>query len=182
MVDLIDFFCERIKITFSEEIENFLKRKIYRMLKWSLRKIFEKLFLFCFAFFLTKELSFCHKLWFCYLYMIFIYLRYFKLWMFFRSNNDSLKYLRLTLSGWKDIAIWKSEFVAKNSVPFQFTYSSYCAWGKYHILTIRCFSYFSSILRTWKIFYWYLFVNWTLSQIIYINIYQGVIQKLFVFY
>jgi len=32
---------------------------------------------------------------------------------YFRSNNDSLKYQRLTPSGCKDIAIWKSEFVAK---------------------------------------------------------------------
>ena len=31
----------------------------------------------------------------------------------FRSNNDSLKYQRLTQSGCEDIAIWKSEFVAK---------------------------------------------------------------------
>ena len=32
---------------------------------------------------------------------------------YFRSNNDSLKYQRLTPSGCKDMTIGKSEFVTK---------------------------------------------------------------------
>jgi len=32
---------------------------------------------------------------------------------YFRSDNNSLKYQRLTPSRCKDIAIWKSEFVVK---------------------------------------------------------------------
>ena len=40
-------------------------------------------------------------------------LRYFKLWIILDKKNDSLKYQRLTPSGCKDIAIWKSEVVAK---------------------------------------------------------------------
>ena len=63
-----------------------------------------------------KELSFGHKLWFSYPYIFSFQCRRPKIFQtmnYFRSNNDSLKYLRLTPPGCKDIAIWKSEFVAK---------------------------------------------------------------------
>ena len=64
----------------------------------------------------SKELSFCHKLWFSYPYIFAFQCRrpyLFQTMNHFRSNNDSLKYHRLTPLGCKYIAIWKSEFVAK---------------------------------------------------------------------
>ena len=64
----------------------------------------------------VKELSFCHKLWFSYPYIFAFQCRRPKIFQtmnYFRSNNDSLKYYRLKPSCCKEIAIWKSEFLAK---------------------------------------------------------------------
>ena len=66
---------------------------------------------FCFQ---AKELSFCHKLWFSYPYIFAFQCRRPKIFQtmnYFRWNNDSLKYHRLTPSCCKYIAIWKSEFL-----------------------------------------------------------------------
>ena len=41
---------------------------------------------------------------------------------FVRSKNTSLKYQRFTTLGSKDIGIWKSEFVEKDSIPVQNIY------------------------------------------------------------
>jgi len=62
----------------------------------------------------VKELSFCHKLWFSYPYILSFQCRTPKIFQtmnYFRSNNDSLKYHRLTPSCCIYIAIWKSEFL-----------------------------------------------------------------------
>ena len=56
---------------------------------------------------------------------------------YFRSNNNSLKYQRLTPSGCKDIAIWKSEFVAKTQ--------------------FLCFRYFTSEIFIKKSIYIYIY-------------------------
>ena len=66
--------------------------------------------------FLTKEMSFCHKLKFVHLYIFAIQCRrpfIFQTINYVRSNGLSLKYQRFTSSGWKDIGFSKFEFVAK---------------------------------------------------------------------
>ena len=60
---------------------------------------------------LVKKLSFCPTLWFSYPYIQTI--------NHFRSNYDSLKYQRFTPSGCKDVALLKSEFVAKTQFLYE---------------------------------------------------------------
>jgi len=58
----------------------------------------------------TKELSLCHKLWFSNTYIFAIQWcrpQIFQTINSVRSNNQSLKYLRFTVSGFKDIGIRK---------------------------------------------------------------------------
>ena len=64
----------------------------------------------------TKELSFCHKLWFSNSYNLATHsLRplIFQTINSLRSNSLSLKYQRFTPSGCKDIGVRKCKFVAK---------------------------------------------------------------------
>ena len=64
----------------------------------------------------TKELSFCHRLWFSNFNIIATQCSkplIFQTMNAVRSNNVSLKNQRFTSSGYKDIRITKIEFVAK---------------------------------------------------------------------
>ena len=63
-----------------------------------------------------KILSFCHKLWFSNPYIFAIQSlrpKLFQSIIFFRSIQSSLKYLRITPSGYRNIVIRTFEFVAK---------------------------------------------------------------------
>ena len=104
-----------------------------------------------------KELNFCHKLkssfpssdlnifaiWWCKLLI-------FPTWIILSISINSLKYLRSTTLGYKDIEIRKSEIVAKT----QFLYCKYNIWSgcKYNLFRNYCSSnntFHSSKLRVY---------------------------------
>jgi len=88
--------------------ENVRKSRIFQSI-FRITETISKYLSFC-----LKELSFCHKLWFSYPYIFAFQCRRPKIFQtmnYFWSNNDSLKYHRLTPSCCIYIAIWKSEFL-----------------------------------------------------------------------
>ena len=112
--------------------------------------------------FLTKEMSFCHKLKFVHLYIFAIQCRrpfIFQTINYVRSNGLSLKYQRFTSSGWKDIGFSKFEFVAKT----QFLLAIICVIylymikktlmiiTKFYFYIVKCVTRFVCVLKQIRI-------------------------------
>ena len=82
---------------------------------------------------ITKELTFCHRLWFSNFNIVATQKRrplIFQTMNAVRSNNVSLKYQRFTSSGYKVIGFTKIEFVAKSQFQLLADFFKCCIRNK----------------------------------------------------